>query len=75
MRIEPLTQPKPCLIFKSTGIKASLKKECDACPFSHSCPLDMLDDATAKILTTIGDYFYEHRGEYSKGKHHRSDLA
>ena len=65
-----------CPIFKSTGLKAKLEKECEACPFSHSCPEDMLDDTIMKILRMIGDFFYERGLEYQRGEHHgRGDVA
>lgn len=58
-RMLDYTEPRPCRIFRATGIKAPAKGECAVCPFSHSCPQDMLDDITAKIMAMLGDYFYE----------------
>jgi len=61
MRIDLSTMPKPCPIFKATGLKCKTSKECDVCPFSHSCPEDMLNDVMVRIIGMIGDYFYEHK--------------
>lgn len=58
-----MTKMDNCPIFKGTGGKAKLEKECEVCPFKDECIEDIFNDAMAKIMEILGRWVNEQRRE------------